>query len=101
MTATKPLTGLHIEGRRWFRRTAGNTYTSVKINANGEQIAYLPYQSGYGDHYITLALDWLEKNGFITREHYANGGQEDGTFYVREHLHGTYSVIDVQRQKDL
>lgn len=101
MEAIKPLNGLHIAGKRWFRKSTGNTYTSVQIFANGEQLAYLPHQGGYGDHYITLALDWLEANGYIKREHFRNGASEDGTFYVREHLHGTYSVTDVARKKDL
>ena len=30
----------HIEGRRWFQRTHGNTYHSVRIFHAGEQIAF-------------------------------------------------------------
>jgi len=86
---------LHIEGRRWFQRTYGNTYHSVKIWIDGEQVANLPYQYGYGDSFLQTALDWLKANGKVP----ANA--EYGTRYLREELGGTYSCIDVSRQKDL
>ncbi len=95
-------TALHIEGRRWFQRTAGNTYHSVRIFANGALLASLPYQYGYGDQWIETALQWLHANGHIRRERYDNGSyKESGTLYLRESLGATYSVIDVARQKDL
>ena len=92
---TKELQGLHIEGRRWFRRGPGTTYHSVRIFNAGECIAVLPYQYGYGDCFLQTALDWLAENGYIPKDH------DYGTLYLRETLGGTYSVIDVQRQKDL
>lgn len=97
----KPLTGLHIEGRRWFQTTYGNTYHSVRIWINGEQVAYLPFQYGYGEGFLQTALDWLDDNGYIKREEYSNGSKAYGTLFLREGLGGTYSVIDVQRKKDL
>jgi hypothetical protein len=97
----KPLSGLHIEGRRWFQRGPGNTYNSVRIFANNERIAHLPFQYGYGDHFLDIALDWLEENGYIQREEYSNHSKAYGTRFLREGLGGTYSVTDVQRKKDL
>ena len=94
---------LHIEGRRWFQRTYGNTYHSVRIFRDGEQIAYLPMAYGYGEGFLQTAWEWLAKNGYpeLAEEH-ANGSLKNyGTQYLREILNGTYSVIDVQRQKDL
>ena len=35
----KPLAGLHITARRWFAKSAGNTYHSVEIHANGGMVA--------------------------------------------------------------
>ncbi len=95
INATTELKGLHIEGRRWFQRTWGNTYHSVRIFANGEQLTCLPYQYGYGDCFLQTAIDWLKAQGLIDHE------AEYGTLYLRETLHGTYSVIDVERKKDL
>jgi hypothetical protein len=89
----------HIEGRRWFKE---NTYHSVRIFKDSECIAYLPWQYGYGDFYIETALQWLEQNNEIPlRERHSNGSQPGGTLFVRETLKSTYSVIDVQRKKDL
>ncbi len=90
----KKLTGLHIEGRRWFRKSAGNTYSSAKIYANGEWLITLR-AGGYGDYYLQMALDWLREHKLIPE------GNNYGTLYLRETLHGTCSVIDVPREKDL
>jgi hypothetical protein len=85
----------HIEGRRWFDRKWGNTYHSVRIFSDGEIIACLPYQYGYGDGYLQTALDWLKSNKLVPPD------AEYGTRYLREELHSTYSVIDVGRKADL
>ena len=94
---------IHIEGRRWFQRTYGNTYHSVRIYKDGETIAYLPYQYGYGEQFLQTAFDWLGHNGMPELlEEYANGSRKNyGTRYLREVMNGSYSVIDVDRKKDL
>ena len=84
---------LHISARRWFNRTYGNTYHSVRIYQDGKQIACLPYQYGYGEQWLQTAIDWLRANGYPDAEY--------GTLYLREVLGGTYDVCDVQRKKDL
>lgn len=94
---------IHIEGRRWFQRTYGNTYHSVRIFRDGKQVAHLPMQYGYGDCFLQTALEWLGKNGMPELlERHANGSPKNyGTQYLRETMGGTYSVIDVTRQRDL
>ena len=85
---------IHIEGRRWFK---GNTYHSVRIFKDGAQIAFLPYSYGYGDQYLQTAYSWLQANG------HAPSAKRSAThpgIWLRENS-GTYSVIDVQRKKDL
>jgi len=100
-TETKQRT-YHIEGRRWFERTNGNTYHSVRIFSDGEEIAYLPYQYGYGDQCLTTALDWLVDSGNIEAQYHDNGmPKHTGTLFIREHLNSTYSIVDVGRKKDL
>lgn len=86
---------LHIEGRRWFQKTCGNTYHSVRIYKDGALLVTLPYQYGYGDCFLQTALDWLKSNKHVPTD------AEYGTRYLREELGGTYSCIDVARQKDL
>lgn len=89
------MTGLHVEGRRWFQTSAGNTYHSVRIFAHGELIASLPRRYGYGEGYLQSAIDWLKANGLVPAD------AEYGTRYLREVLGGTYSVVDVARERDL
>jgi hypothetical protein len=86
---------LHIEGRRWFQRTYGNTYHSVRIYLDDQLAAYLPFEYGYGDQFLQTALDWLKANGKVPAD------AKYGTLYLRETLGGTYSVVDVERKKDL
>ena len=92
----------HIEGRRWFQRTYGNTYNTVQIFKDGAHVVSLPIEYGYGDYYLQRAEDWLADNGFPElQEKNANGSRKQGgTAWMREH-NISYSVIDVQRQKDL
>ena len=94
MTIQK-IEGLHIEGRRWFQRTYGNTYHSVRIYGNNKELAYLPFQYGYGEGWLQTAIDWLKENQLIP------DNAEYGTRYLREELGGTYSCIDVTRKADL
>lgn len=103
---------LHIEARRWFERTNGNTYHSVRIFKDGEQIVFLPFQYGYGEQWLQTALDWMREQGLIPNvcqrcEKDRNNckclqfNAAYGTLYLRETLNGSYSVIDVNRKKDL
>lgn len=94
---------LHIEARRWFQKTYGNTYHSVAIYKDGQQLVYLPYQYGYGEQWLQTAWEWLGHNGYPELlERNANGSYKNyGTQYLREVLKGTYSVVDVQRKRDL
>jgi hypothetical protein len=86
---------IHIEGRRWFQRTYGNTYHSVRIYKDGELISHLPFNYGYGDQYLQTALDTLKAYGLAPED------APYGTLYLRETLHATWTVADVGRKKDL
>ena len=92
----------HLVARRWFNEWTGNTYHSVRIIVDGEEVFHCPYAYGYDQQYEQTAADWLEKNGFLKLEHYDNGGgqtlwqyaQNKGIVYTR-------NVTDVLRKKDL
>lgn len=89
------LKSLHIEGRRWFQRSAGNTYHSARIFVNGGMVANTGRHYGYGESFLQTALDWLKANNYVPKN------SKYGTAYLRETLGGTYSVIDVAREGDL
>jgi hypothetical protein len=84
---------LHVEARRWFQKTYGNTYHSIRIYVNDEQVHHNPCNYGYGDQWLQTAIEWLHENGYCDKVF--------GTQYFREELGGTYSVADVDRRKDL
>lgn len=93
---------MHIEGRRWFQKTYGNTYNTVRIFRDGELIADLPREYGYGSGWLQRAHEWLGNNGYPElAERYENGSAKVcTTIWLRENGH-SYSVVDVTRKRDL
>lgn len=76
----------HIEGRRWFQKTYGNTYHSVYFHftdGSVERVADCAY--GYGEGYLQTA--------------YSKAGLDyGGTLELREKYGVTYSVSDVLKR---
>ena len=60
---------LDIQAKEWFDKANGNSYFSGTITTDfgtKEAKSYrLPFQYGYGDHYIDMAKELLEKNDVI------------------------------------
>jgi hypothetical protein len=68
-TETKTnLNSVFIEARLWFDKTYGNTYHSVRIEANGLTVGQVPMTYGYGQHYEQTALEYLKKIGLVSPE---------------------------------
>lgn len=100
----KKIRRIEIIGRRWFQRSYGNTYFTARILINDELAAELPKQYGYGDHYVDVATQWLEDNGYMPgRVHHENGSAEPGWQYWRDNRNVPflYHAIDVARERDL
>lgn len=91
---------IHIEGRRWFRSSSGNTYHTATVYADGELVVKLGQHYGHGGQYLTTAFDWLLANRPELIPGYVKGKTND-TIYLREVIGGTYGVDDVPREKDL
>lgn len=91
---------VHIEGRRWFARTEGNTYFTASIWLNGDNVSVLPRQYGYGSQYEYEAMAELRRLGLLPadRERWATPpwqvAQDLGFKLVS-------TVVDVARRKDL
>ena len=51
---------LTVQGKEWFDRINGNSYCSVRVYWEGEEVARVPFQYGYGDFYLQVARDALE-----------------------------------------
>lgn len=95
---------VHIECRRWFQKTCGNTYFSAYVTFDdGSTETITKFSYGYGDHCLSESLVWLGKNGYAQLpERHANGAPSyNTTVFLREVLHCDYEVSDVNRKKDM
>jgi hypothetical protein len=88
-----------VIARRWFQKSYGNTYSSATIfDDQGQCIAYLPMEYGYGDYALGMAGDWLVAQGLVAAP---KSGGTQSTRWAREEAGIDYHVSDVLRQKDL
>ena len=97
---SEPIKKLEIRGRRWYRRGAGGVYCKAYIYINDKLVHVTGEQYGYGDHYLTLAKDWLTRNGYLEG---LLDDERDPIWYLRD-KHGIdlqYGVTDVPRERDL
>lgn len=101
IAASLPRVSLHIEGRLWFRRGVGGTYHTARIWVNGQHVHTTSVQYGSGDQFLTSAAAWLVNNWFPQLYNPRRDHAMLDTRTLREDLGGTYSVVDVSRQKDL
>ena len=95
-----------IIGKRWFQKTWGNTYHSVRVSIDGNEIGYEPYSYGYGDQYLQTAHEILQKAGLFpkTGKRFASGMDIDYHEFLmasRDKSKFTIVVVDVDRKKDL
>ena len=91
-----------IIGRRWFQRSYGNTYNTVRILVDGKTVANLPEEYGYGDYYYQRASEWLNDNGYVSLQRESNGSLEP-LHVLRDQgkIALEYWADDVAREKDL
>lgn len=57
---------LELLGRKWFERTNGNTYFSAIALYNGQEIARIDFEYGYGDQWLyeitkQVVIDQLQR----------------------------------------
>lgn len=92
----------HIECRRWFQKSVGNTYHSVYIFKDGECIGKVPYEYGYGTHCLQTAFEWLCSEDFIYNvKRNNNGTLEKPLWQYFQSIQASTSIIDVARKQDL
>lgn len=68
---------IDITALEWFDKANGNSYFAARVVVNyqlpGETTIILPFQYGYGDHYVSQAAQELDRTGIITLPRYKNG----------------------------
>ena len=61
----KQLKTIDIEAKEWRHKIYGNSYFSSDVTLNygmnNEKVIKLPFQYGYGDHYIHQSLREIQK----------------------------------------
>jgi hypothetical protein len=94
---------LHIQGRRWFQKSYGNTYHTVKVYIDGGLFYESPKTYGYGEQYIQTAQDWLNEKGFLADKDSENwdGKEPLWRYCERKGIQFTYDFSDVSRERDL
>lgn len=89
----KEIKNLTIYGRRWFQKSYGNTYHTVRVIVNDEEFkSDITY--GYEDHYRETARQLLEARGYNVPSPI-----EFNSFLRNNGFKAT--AIDVDRKRDL
>jgi hypothetical protein len=94
------MASIHINARRWFERTNGNTYHSVSVLVDGAEIGVAPFSYGYDEHYMVTAGKLLQA---FAPELAPDDAYDLGRWTWRESSGHTITsdVVDVQRKRDL
>lgn len=94
---------VHIQARRWFQKSYGNTYFSLQVDVEiaGKivEVVNVPFEYGYGDHYDTVALEQFKVAVNLDKPLadycYLSRALKESDIKVYNH------VSDVNRKKDL
>mgnify|MGYP003649028512 CR=1 FL=1 len=60
---------IDLQAKEWFDKINGNSYFSVQVTINfglpTQKNVYVPFQYGYGDHYLTETANQLQTDGIL------------------------------------
>lgn len=84
---------IRIEGLEWFDKVNGNSYFSARGYMDGDLVAVLPFQYGYGDHYIDQTWRTIAEKLNLTVEEYPNGGIQPMWHWCNEHTIAHSAII--------
>lgn len=89
---------ISIKGVRWYSGTTYHVaYISARVGDTWKEIGKTEMHSGFGEHYLVTAGEWLIANGYLT----APDGYALGGWQVREAMGITHYSQDVKRKKDM
>jgi hypothetical protein len=94
---------IHVSGRRWFQRGAGNTYHSVSVWVDGDCVYRCDFAYGYDRQYEYTAQGWLKVNGYLPGLEQHEGAPDEclWRYCERKGIKLVSEVTDVTRRKDL
>jgi hypothetical protein len=80
---------IDVNAKEWFDKAAGNSYFSAAITLNygmdDARTIDLPFQYGYGDHYLDMANQALDVQGIIGNPAQSYGGRIPLWNYCKDH----------------
>jgi hypothetical protein len=79
---------IDINAKEWFDKANGNSYFSGDVTINyGMKSAKsykMPFQYGYGQHYVDMAMQLLNKEGVINLVRHDNGSYTSTWQYCKD-----------------
>jgi hypothetical protein len=98
-----PKKNMYIECRRWFQKTYGNTYHTVRFKdvTTGRTVLLVPMEYGYGETCLQTAFEVLVENGYYSTKENSNGSFVDYPKFLHEFSGGGYSITDVKLKSNL
>ena len=91
---------IRIVCKRWFQRSYGNTYHSVRVYHGAECIAHEPFNYGYGDQCKQTVFDIMRELGFYSDERGRYGTYNDYPKFVKE-FRDKMLIEDVNLKREL
>lgn len=88
------MNSIYVHGKTWFDKVNGNSYFSARVEIDGEEVARLPFQYGYGDQYLHEARKVLTEKGLIESRIGALWNLKDDGVSV-------YSVIESAKKSEV
>lgn len=83
---------LHFDAHLWLDKTYGNTYFSVKVWVDGQVVAILPMEYGYGRQFETSAHKKLVELGYLDESTFPRSlyqvGRDQGFDYYSSETYG-------------
>lgn len=84
-----------IIAKRWFQKSYGNTYHSVRVLKDGEEIGHAPFSYGYDEQYLQTAHEILKARDLAPEDYH------EFRRATRDAARFTVVCVDVDREKDL
>ena len=89
----KKINTLEISAKKWYQKSYGNTYHTVKVIVNNDTVLESGITYGYGKHYLATAANLLRDNGYNVPE----SNQEAYSMMLKY----PYDEVEVSRKRDL
>ncbi len=93
---------IDIIAKEWFDKAHGNSYFSARVTINfgmkTKKTILLPFQYGYGNHYIDISFKALQDEGIIPEQ---DNGNPYWRFFEDNNIIARYSKYENCKKRDV